>query len=734
MSRASTTDPITGSARHRRWVTAAVCVVVAAGTLLATISLGVTGSEAAAAPSNQLRARFEQAVISGTRTVYVEANGGSDTNTGTSPSTAYATIQHAVDVARPGDRILVGPGSYGYLSIYGYRGDPTHWLSIESMSDSVTPIIDVANNSGDDGVDIQQSSFVGFYGFEVEGVQSSTNTNPSGVAVFRGADHVYVWNNNIHDFPGGGVNCFYTPAVVYNGQPLPAGGWDLVNVSFNRIHETSKYSPNNTSGISFYGAVDTTGSTLGGYGYEAIGNDIYDVICLVNSNSGAGSFPFVTDGNGISVDSLSVPYVPGLAPYTKTGLLEGNVLAGNGGRAIHVYNSVNVDGYFNTAVGNLRSNSPAINGGVELDSNLPGGNVRYYGNVIVPLNTPNSTDSTSSYSDNVIAGGTQAVPAGNIDRRALGAAYLRGDPTTTTATAPQLMGFFSPVLVDIVAAVAGMTGFQALDAGPVRTGPTLPAGALGVDPTTAGYWEAGADGGVFAFGGAPFYGSMGGRPLNQPVVGLAATPDGAGYWLVARDGGVFTFGDAQFYGSMGGRPLNQPVVGMAATPDGAGYWLVARDGGVFSFGDAPFYGSMGGRTLNQPVVGLAATPDGAGYLLVARDGGVFTFGDARFQGSTGGRRLNQPVVGLAVDPATGGYWLVAADGGVFTFGNAPFYGSMGGRVLNRPVVAISSAPDGAGYWLEGGDGGLFAFGSARYHGSMGGLPLTAPMVGLASQG
>jgi hypothetical protein len=47
------------------------------------------------------------------------------------------------------------------------------------------------------------------------------------------------------------------------------------------------------------------------------------------------------------------------------------------------------------------------------------------------------------------------------------------------------------------------------------------------------------------------------------VVGMAATPDGKGYWLVAADGGVFSFGDAQFYGSMGGQPLNKPVVGMA---------------------------------------------------------------------------------------------------------------------------------------------------------------------------
>jgi hypothetical protein len=161
-----------------------------------------------------------------------------------------------------------------------------------------------------------------------------------------------------------------------------------------------------------------------------------------------------------------------------------------------------------------------------------------------------------------------------------------------------------------------------------------------------GYYEVASDGGLFAFGTAPFYGSMGGRPLNQPVVGMASTPDGKGYWEVASDGGLFAFGDAQFYGSMGGKPLNEPIVGMASTPDGGGYWEVASDGGLFAFGTAPFYGSMGGKPLNQPIVGLASTPDGKGYWEVASDGGLFAFGDAPFFGSMGGKPLNKPIVGM----------------------------------------------------------------------------------------
>jgi len=37
---------------------------------------------------------------------------------------------------------------------------------------------------------------------------------------------------------------------------------------------------------------------------------------------------------------------------------------------------------------------------------------------------------------------------------------------------------------------------------------------------------------------------------NAPIVGMAATPTGKGYWLVGADGGVFTFGDAVFFGNV----------------------------------------------------------------------------------------------------------------------------------------------------------------------------------------
>jgi hypothetical protein len=241
--------------------------------------------------------------------------------------------------------------------------------------------------------------------------------------------------------------------------------------------------------------------------------------------------------------------------------------------------------------------------------------------------------------------------------------------------------------------------------------------AMSAHGTTPGYWVATKDGGVMSFGGAAFYGSMGGKKLNAPIVTMAATKTGKGYWLLGGDGGIYSFGDAAFHGSTGGWKLNSPVIGMAPTPSGGGYWLVAGDGGIFSFGDAKFWGSMGGARLNSPVLGLAPTPTGKGYWLYARDGGIFSFGDAAFHGSTGGMKLNSPVFGMDADAAGRGYWLVARDGGMFAF-DVPFWGSVPGLgFASYPGAAgMRATTTSKGYYVLAADGAINAFGDAREFG------------------
>jgi cell wall-associated NlpC family hydrolase len=66
---------------------------------------------------------------------------------------------------------------------------------------------------------------------------------------------------------------------------------------------------------------------------------------------------------------------------------------------------------------------------------------------------------------------------------------------------------------------------------------------------------------------------------------MASTPDGHGYWMVAADGGVFSFGDAAFYGSAAGT-TGEPIERLVPTGDGRGYWILAQSGTAEPFGDA----------------------------------------------------------------------------------------------------------------------------------------------------
>ena len=163
---------------------------------------------------------------------------------------------------------------------------------------------------------------------------------------------------------------------------------------------------------------------------------------------------------------------------------------------------------------------------------------------------------------------------------------------------------------------------------------------------------------------------MGSTPLNQPIVGMAATPDGKGYWLVAADGGIFSYGDAGFYGSTGSLVLNAPIVGMAPTHDGKGYWLVAADGGIFPYGDAGFYGSAGSENLPDPVVGMVASPDGGGYLMATANGVVLPFGDAQ---AFGGLSLDPTATQISAIIGNNhgtGYWLLDPQAWQYSFTTA----------------------------------------------------------------
>lgn len=242
----------------------------------------------------------------------------------------------------------------------------------------------------------------------------------------------------------------------------------------------------------------------------------------------------------------------------------------------------------------------------------------------------------------------------------------------------------------------------------------------------SGYWMLGADGRVYAFGGAVAF------PGVVPhAVAMVPRKDGKGYWVTDSSGHVSAYGTATFRAGAPRLNRGEAIRTMATTPTGNGYWLFSNEGRVFNFGDAHLLGDMSGTHLNGSIVASAATPSGNGYYMIGSDGGIFAFGDAAFRGSTGDLRLNKPIVGMAAAPAGKGYWLVGSDGGVFAFG-APFRGSMGGKQLNRPVAGL--VPYGNGYLMGASDGGVFDFSNKPFFSSLAENAPSAPIIGLAAFG
>ena len=144
--------------------------------------------------SNALALAFSIAVAgSAMATDYYVATAGSDTNNGTSTSTAFRTIQKGADTIGAGDRLLILAGTYNEtVTIWNKAGTSSSPIYIQPYNDADV-VID-GNGLTDETavVGIGRSSYVRFDGFEV------TNGIESGVKIY-GSDNVKVRWNDIHD-------------------------------------------------------------------------------------------------------------------------------------------------------------------------------------------------------------------------------------------------------------------------------------------------------------------------------------------------------------------------------------------------------------------------------------------------------------------------------------------------------------------------------------------------------
>ena len=150
-----------------------------------------------------------------------------------------------------------------------------------------------------------------------------------------------------------------------------------------------------------------------------------------------------------------------------------------------------------------------------------------------------------------------SVPLGSTASESFTVSNTGGEDLTITKSKPPVTGPFSATtaLAEGTTLAPGSSLTETVDFTPTTLG------------SVADTWSINGDDG------------LGVRTISFTGAGIIP-PTWHGYWLVGSDGGIFSFGSAQFYGSMGGVALQRPVVGIVAAQGDDGYWLDASDGGV----------------------------------------------------------------------------------------------------------------------------------------------------------
>lgn len=355
------------------------------------------------------------------RSFYVATN-GSDSAVG-SQARPWRTISRAVRDLRPGDEVVVMPGTYNERVGIDRGGNADRADGYVTLRSATPGAARLRPPSGTYSGVLVYTSYVVIDGFDVVG--------GTGHAIEIGnGHHVKIRNCIAHDSGGGGIAAARSEFITIEGNTV------YRNCATSRLH---------TSGISVYQCRNISGDRSTG-GFRTI---IRNNVSYANLQKW-GNDHF--DGNGIIVDDLRHTQVSGFPNYTYPTLVENNLCHSNGGKGIHVFVSDNVTVRNNTS---WRNNLDPNNRGTwrsEL-SNVNSRNNKWINNIAVAdrrVNSNNSalgSQSTGGYSNsgtvwhnNLTFNGTSGqaslhVTSGNAAPQASNGNRLGVDPRFVRAAA-----------------------------------------------------------------------------------------------------------------------------------------------------------------------------------------------------------------------------------------------------------------------------------------------------------
>ncbi|BCM88935.1 hypothetical protein IAD21_00777 [Abditibacteriota bacterium] len=288
---------------------------------------------------------------------YVSAQ-GSNKNNGRSETTALATPQAALDLAGPGDIIVVMNGTYtansdqGGIASFEHPGTPAGWITLKNYPGqqplfsavATWNAIKIGTYSKDKPYEGPALAYLEVRGLHVRGDsdvakekyatlvgQADPRTNGNGISVegrscVNKPHHLRFADNVVEYCNGGGISVIDGDWATIENNVSRNNCWWMIYAG---------------SGISF----------LEGSNFDGT-NNVYRRLVRNNIVSGNRCFvPWhqfnkISDGNGIIVDTSNAGNGK---TYTGRTLIQSNLSFNNGGSGIHSFKSSHIDIINNTA-------------------------------------------------------------------------------------------------------------------------------------------------------------------------------------------------------------------------------------------------------------------------------------------------------------------------------------------------------------------------------------------------
>jgi hypothetical protein len=379
---------------------------------------------------------------------------GNDANSGTSPSSPKS-FSGAAAASRPGSVVCLLGGTYTLNSSFTppSSGTPSSWIVYKNLDDG--PVNFVWTGAADasamfhigGGSFPSEPAYLEFRGLNLDG-----QGNAADGFFCRGSHHIRFVNNAISNTGGSGIasiKCDYLTAdhnLIYHNGYMP---------SITAVPDQYGW----TSGISF-------NSNQWFDSHSGFHN-------IISNNIIAGEYDSSnhhTDGNGIILDLSSGSYNPSTA-NTPPALILNNVVYGNGGGCIVTYVVTNFWIVNNTCYKNNLDPSLKDAGSLETNASHDG---YFINNIAVAWSNTHPAYEQQDSNSNILYYSNMYFGAASNFTYSDPSQFLQADPL-----------FLSPPVFDPALSSQYATVLPPLRlSGGLRLGPSSPAIAKGIDPTT----------------------------------------------------------------------------------------------------------------------------------------------------------------------------------------------------------------------------------------------------------